>query len=80
MTGMGVRKDCQSLLFVLLAPGLIRGFSMVHEEVGQQVGIISHPQQPVNSSNTCHAMIIVSLKPCILAGVGGHPVRCALPD
>ena len=25
---------------------------MVHEEVGQQVGIISHPQQPSNLSNT----------------------------
>ena len=42
--GMGVSKDCQGLLLVLLAPGLIRGFSMVHEEAGQQVSIISHPQ------------------------------------
>ena len=62
--GMGARQDCQSLLLLLLAPRLIRGFSMVHEEAGQQVGIISHPQ-PVNSSNMCHAMIQVSLKPSI---------------
>ena len=63
--GMGARQDCQSVLLLLLAPRIIRGFSMVHEEAGQQVGIISHPQQPVNSSNMCHAMIQVSLKPSI---------------
>ena len=84
--GMEARQDCQSLLLLLLAPQLIRGFSMVHKEAGQQVGIICHPQQPVNSSNMCHAMIKVSLKPSIdiycilLAGVGGQPIRSALPD
>ena len=60
--GMGARQDCQSVLLLLLAPRIIRGFSMVHEEAGQQVGIISHPQQPVNSSNMCQAMIKVSQK------------------
>merc|ERR1712130_117275 len=35
--GRATRQDCQSLLLLLLAPQLIRGFSMVHKEEKQQV-------------------------------------------